>query len=592
MLAVNTDANGAYVFAGVPDGNYRIAEAFGTIATASPGNFSAAMAGDPVKAAFPPISYAPNPPANATNLDAVTPSTLLVTVSGTDLTGQDILNGPVRYTPIQTITDTGVIISPQNLITSADAGTFGAFPQGTPANTGMPAPAYTDIGTEFQYALPNTVGITPAFRQYTVQNIMNDATANVQQTWWRIADHTSGNETGRMMVINGDAPGSVIFEQMVAVRPDTYYLFSSWILNLSKSAALADPQLGVAVLTADGGVLYRTTLGALIPMDPDTPEWKQIGTVLNSRNNSSLTVRFISMGPEAYGNDYAIDDIALNEVSVIAYTPQKSAGSSAVNVGDTVVYTVTLANTGMNPLTDVTVRDAVPDGFVFVPGSVVVNSLPNAGADPNAGFAVPDIPGGGTLTVTFSAAAEHIPAVNPALNTAQLSYSYSPVRGGIPDTYTLKTNDTPVQIRKPDDPPPPPPPPPPEEPRAGLSVTKTAYPCAVTPCGYITYTITVTNEGPSEAADTVLTDKIPQELFSARYSADNGRTYKAWSGSLPLGTLPAGASVTVLIRAAVRQCVLCCSVTNAAEAASATPGSNPVSNRAEVRTMIVYARQT
>ncbi len=40
---------------------------------------------------------------------------------------------------------------------------------------------------------------------------------------------------------------------------------------------------------------------------------------INSKNNSRLTVRFTSEGPEAYGNDYAIDDIALNEVQIKPY---------------------------------------------------------------------------------------------------------------------------------------------------------------------------------------------------------------------------------------------------------------------------------
>ncbi len=446
MLAVLTDSEGNYSFINVPDGNYAIIEAFGTAAVPSPGDFSAAVVSVPVQSLFPPLSQVSDPPAGATNLDSVTPSTILVNVAGSDLAGQDILNGPVKYTPIHTILDKSVRVTEQNLITEADNGTFGSFPQGTAANTGADPNPYPDIGTEFIYTLPNPASVTPAFHQYTIQNIMNDATANVQNTWWRIADHTAGNETGRMMVINGDVPGSAIFEQRVSVKPSTYYLLSSWILNLSNNAGLADPKLGVEVLGENGDVLYSATLGALIPMNPDTPEWKQIGTMINSQNNLALTVRFTSEGPEAFGNDYAIDDILLNEVGITPYDPKKTADSASVITGDTVEYTVTLENPGANPLTNVIVRDIIPPGMSFIPGTVTVNGQSNTQADPNAGFSVPDIPGESVLTVTFSAVAGSVPSINPTVNSAQVIYSYSPVTGGIPEVFDRTSNNVAVEI--------------------------------------------------------------------------------------------------------------------------------------------------
>lgn len=106
--------------------------------TPDTGDFSAAVAGSVPEGVNPPIGAAVNPPPGSTNLDSVTPDTLLVTVAGTDLANQNFLNGPVIYTPIQTILDSCAVISGENLIRVADDGTFGAFPQGTPANTGAP----------------------------------------------------------------------------------------------------------------------------------------------------------------------------------------------------------------------------------------------------------------------------------------------------------------------------------------------------------------------------------------------------------------------------------------------------------------------
>ena len=62
-------------------------------------------------------------------------------------------------------------------------------------------------------------------------------------------------------------------------------------------------------------MLYSATLGAVIPVSLNAPEWKEIGSVINSRDNTSLIVEFLSEGPEVVGNDYAIDDI-----SSVSYT--------------------------------------------------------------------------------------------------------------------------------------------------------------------------------------------------------------------------------------------------------------------------------
>lgn len=132
-LTVLTDENGNYTILNVPNGNYRIVESYGTPGgNLTPGNFYNAVPGSVPTGANPPISAAVNPPPGSTNLDSLTPDTLLVTVTGPDLINQNFLNGPVIYTPVQTILDPCAIISGDNLINAADKGTFGTFPPGTP----------------------------------------------------------------------------------------------------------------------------------------------------------------------------------------------------------------------------------------------------------------------------------------------------------------------------------------------------------------------------------------------------------------------------------------------------------------------------
>lgn len=574
-LAVLTDSNGNYSFINVPNGNYRIVESFGAPAIPSPGNFNNASTGPVPTGSMPPITFVTNPPTGSTNLDSTTPNTIFVTVTGTNLSDIDFLNGPVRYTPIETITDACVTISPTNLINVVDLGTFGTFPAGTPANTGANPNPYPGIAPDFTYVLPNPDTFTPDAGEYTIQNLMNNSLSNRIGAWWRISDHTVGNETGRMMVVNGFEPGSIFFEDVVTVQPNTNYLFSAWILNMFKVIGFANPELGVQILDQNNNIIFKATLGALIPVNTNTPEWKQIGTVINSQNNTSLTVQFLSEGPEAIGNDYAIDDISFNEIEVPVFTPLKSANVNNVEIGETVTYTVTLENTCQSPLTNVFFQDIIPEGLSFIPDSVTVNGLPEIDVDPNIGFELPDLPGNQTVTVTFSAIANFVPATNPTLNRAMITYSYTPVQGGIPGVFEVVSNEVAVGISA-------------VVVSADLAVEKDATPNPVAPGDTLTFTITVRNLGPSSAENVVLTDTIPASILNPQFSI-NGGTFTPWPGFLDLGTLVNGAVEVITIRGTVAEGTTT-PITNTATVSSTTPDPNLENNTFTVVVNIAGAR--
>ena len=503
----------------------------------------------------------------------MTPDTLFITISGADLTNINFLNGPVIYTPIEALLDQCAIISGENLIEAADNGTFGSFPPGTPANTGVPTEPYPDVTPDFTYVLPNPDVYAPFGGEYTVQNIMNNSVSSEIGAWWRIADHTTGNETGRMMIVNGFNPGAVFFRAVVNVEPDTNYLFTAWILNLFKVTGYPNPELSVRILDENDQVLYSAPLGILIPPNLNAPQWKQIGTVINSQNHTTLTVEFLSEGPEVIGNDYAIDDVAFQEILIREFTPVKTVSASTASIGENVEYTVTLTNTCTNPLTDVFFRDLIPAGLDFVPGSVTVNGTSLPAANPDNGFTVPNIPGGGTTTVTFLAAAESVPAQNPTINQAVVTYSYTPVEGGIPAEFEVESNEVPVLI---------------SGTLADLSVTKTAS-STVQQGQVLTYTVTVSNDGPSAAENVVLTDAVSAVLTGAEYSVNGGGTFLPWPGSLSLGTLTEGASRTILIRGTVLPMTEG-NIRNTAVVSSTTPDPNPDNNTSTEVTTILSPR--
>ncbi|MCL2703099.1 MAG: cell surface protein [Defluviitaleaceae bacterium] len=574
LLAVLTGTNGEYSFINVPNGNYRIVESYGLSAVPAPGDFNNAAAAPIPDGVTPPISYVTNPPTGSTNLDCTVPNTIFVTVSDNDLNDQNFLNGTVRYTPITAIMDSCATIDPENLLTDADDGTFGFFPAGTPANTGAPTEPYPGFVPGFAYVLPDPAVDTPDDGEYTVQNIMNNSLANERGAWWRIADHTTGNETGRMMVINGYDPGTVFIHEEVNVLPNTNYLFSAWILNMFKVTGYANPAFGVLITDDNGDVLYSHSLGAEIPVNMNTPEWKQIGTVFNSQDNTHLTFEFLSQAPAAWGNDYALDDIALHEVDVPVFTPVKSVNPSRANVGDTVTYTVTLENTCQSPLTNVRFQDTVPNGLSFVTGSVRVNSAPNPGANPNIGFTIANVPGESTVTIQFSALVTSVPLTNPVLNQADMSYNYTPVEGGIPGESNVSSNIVPLDIGD----------------SADLSVVKTGSPSVVKPGETLTYTITVANAGPTAAENVTLTDAHPIGLSNLEYSIDGGASFQAWTGNINLGMMDAGDSLVVIIQGTVNEDIAGRYIYNIAEVSSTTPDPNYSNNTSSIRTEIFTPR--
>ena len=113
---VFTDQAGDYAFLHVPAGAYRLVQApYETDGLPSPADFSGAAVGPVPVGGNPPISAAPNPPAGATHLDAVTPNTRFLTVTGADIGEQTFLSGPVIYSPIETILDPCAAVSEEDL---------------------------------------------------------------------------------------------------------------------------------------------------------------------------------------------------------------------------------------------------------------------------------------------------------------------------------------------------------------------------------------------------------------------------------------------------------------------------------------------
>ncbi|HOK37747.1 MAG TPA: HYR domain-containing protein [Bacteroidales bacterium] len=106
---------------------------------------------------------------------------------------------------------------------------------------------------------------------------------------------------------------------------------------------------------------------------------------------------------------------------------------------------------------------------------------------------------------------------------------------------------------------------------ADLQISKIALTSPVTIGGQITYQISVTNYGPSNANNVTITDVIdPTIISTAEYSIDGGINWLSpWTGSLNIGTLAYNSTFVLLIRGTVID-------------ASPNPNVDPIPNTASV----------
>lgn len=201
------------------------------------------------------------------------------------------------------------------------------------------------------------------------------------------------------------------------------------------------------------------------------------------------------------------------------------ADRSTASPGDTVVLTATVTNAGPGTPADPTVTFTVPDGTTFV------SADPGCTYDAGARTVTCTLPPG-QLAPGGSVTRSIIVTVDPG-TTAPLSAGAT---AATTTTDSDPSNDTATLAV-------------PVATVAGLSILKTADVDRAAPGDTVTYTLAVRNDGPAEARDVVVTDLLPA---GTTYTSDDaGCTVSGQAVTCALGTVPAGATRTVVLRVRV-----------------------------------------
>ena len=103
-----------------------------------------------------------------------------------------------------------------------------------------------------------------------------------------------------------------------------------------------------------------------------------------------------------YGGN-PINSNSVSTVLLLAPTLLKSVDKLTANIGDTLTYTVTVTNVGLNALTNLPFTDVVPAGATFVTGSFNVNGTAATPTVTNntLTYTIPSIASLGTANIQF-----------------------------------------------------------------------------------------------------------------------------------------------------------------------------------------------
>lgn len=162
----------------------------------------------------------------------------------------------------------------------------------------------------------------------------------------------------------------------------------------------------------------------------------------------------------------------------------KSSSLADASVGDTLTYTVTVTNLGIEAVQNVLLSDPVT-GTTFIPGSVTINGAPSVAANPSEGITLGGIAPSASATVTYNIRVSSVPSPPEISSSASVSFTSGVFAG------TTFSNAPIIPVYNP-----------------VLSAAKSASKINATVGDTLTYSITVSNTG-NFSATMNLTDTIP-----------------------------------------------------------------------------------
>lgn len=368
------------------------------------------------------------------------------------------------------------------------------------------------------------------------------AVLNVPFNWTLTASNTGPSAFFGQLVITDDIPSGVTISS---------YTLNGW------SCSPATPVIGPATITCSRTVASGSPLasGASAPSLVFTAMATSAGVLTNSAVLSSVTPNVAD--PNLANNSITSAVTASTGPASADLSVLKRVDLATVPAGDVLTYTLEVVNAGPATSTSITLTDVLsslinngagPTGQGYVSETVTLVGLASAVNCSNAASGA----GSRTLTCTIPSlppcvAGTNCPtidvAIRPGGNGGTRSNSATAISSVVADSNT--TNNTGSVSSTID-------------PRADVTVTKTASPTTVAAGQNLTYVVTARNNGPSQAANVTIDDVLPLNVFfvsalpsagscSVKPTANTVTAVGNRNVTCNLGTIANGAQRTVTI---------------------------------------------
>ncbi len=420
----------------------------------------------------------------------------------------------------------------------------GACTTGFPCSLGLLANGQQRTITSTFVVPSGYTGVSP------VQN-----TASVTTT---TPDPTPGNNTSATVstTVGRSADVSITKTGPATVNAGQNVVYTITVTNNGPSDAAV---VSVADTTPAGLTFVSNTGACTTPFVPcalGTVTSGQVRTITStfrvpsgyagaSPIQNTATVTTTTTDPTPGNNTSAVVSTNVTRSADLAIA---KTGPSSVVKGDNVVYTITVTNNGPSDAAAVTVADTTPTGLTFVSntGACTTPFVPCALGTVTSGQVR-------TITSTFSVPANYTGA-NPIQNTATVTTTTTdPVASNNSSTASTGVGAA----------------------SADLSITKTG-PAKVFRGQPVVYTITVTNNGPTDASNVSVADPTPAGLTFVSNTGDCTTGFPC-----TLSSVQSGASRTITATFAIPTGYAGAEpVVNTATVSAATPDPDASNNSA------------